>query len=165
MEKSFATESINKSLQATISLLNQNRHPGKRSMQGASWWLSGKESTCQCRRHGYNPWSGKIPHGAGQLSPCTTTTAAHVLKGLHDSTTEATRHNYRNLRAKSRYSTTRKATPMRRLCTAMKNSPQSPPLEKVCLEQQRLAQPKNKIDKVLSPHVQEVKSKRHTVYQ
>ena len=19
------------------------------------WWLSGKESTCQCRRHGFNP--------------------------------------------------------------------------------------------------------------
>ena len=27
----------------------------------ASWWLSGKESACQCRRHGFNPWIGKIP--------------------------------------------------------------------------------------------------------
>ena len=40
-----------------------------------SWYLgfpagsSGKESACQCRRHGFNPWSRKIP-----LSPCTTTT-------------------------------------------------------------------------------------------
>ena len=28
----------------------------------ASWlprWLSGKESTCQCRRHGFNSWVGK----------------------------------------------------------------------------------------------------------
>ena len=25
------------------------------------WWLSGKESTCQCRRCGFNPWSRKIP--------------------------------------------------------------------------------------------------------
>ena len=27
-------------------------------------WLSGKESACQCRRHrrhGFNPWVGKIP--------------------------------------------------------------------------------------------------------
>ena len=32
------------------------------------WWLSGKEPTCQCRRHGINPWSEKIPHTAGQLS-------------------------------------------------------------------------------------------------
>ena len=22
----------------------------------ASWWLHSKESTCQCRRHGFNPW-------------------------------------------------------------------------------------------------------------
>ena len=28
------------------------------------WWLSGKESSCQCRkfkRLGFNPWVGKIP--------------------------------------------------------------------------------------------------------
>ena len=25
------------------------------------WWLSGKESACQCRRHRSHPWSGKIP--------------------------------------------------------------------------------------------------------
>ena len=24
-------------------------------------WLSGKESACQCRRHGLDPWVGKIP--------------------------------------------------------------------------------------------------------
>ena len=24
-------------------------------------WLSGKESTCRCRRHGFNPWVRKIP--------------------------------------------------------------------------------------------------------
>ena len=24
--------------------------------------------------HGFKPWSGKIPHAAEQLSPCTTTT-------------------------------------------------------------------------------------------
>ena len=24
-------------------------------------WLSGKEPTCQCRRHGFNSWAGKIP--------------------------------------------------------------------------------------------------------
>ena len=31
---------------------------------GLPWWLSGKESTCQYRRHmrqGFNPWVGKIP--------------------------------------------------------------------------------------------------------
>ena len=30
--------------------------------------LSSKESTCQCRRHRFNPWSGKIPHIVQQLS-------------------------------------------------------------------------------------------------
>ena len=25
------------------------------------WWLSGKESACQCRRTGFSPWAGKIP--------------------------------------------------------------------------------------------------------
>ena len=25
------------------------------------YWLSGKESTCQCRRHGFSPWVRKIP--------------------------------------------------------------------------------------------------------
>ena len=28
---------------------------------GLPQWLSGKESTCQCRRHGFDPWVGKIP--------------------------------------------------------------------------------------------------------
>ena len=27
----------------------------------ASWWLSGKESTRQCRRRRFDPWLGKIP--------------------------------------------------------------------------------------------------------
>ena len=39
------------------------RHPGiqeKREDQ-LPWWLSGKEPACQCRRHGFNPWSRKIP--------------------------------------------------------------------------------------------------------
>ena len=26
-----------------------------------SWWLSGKESACQCRRYGFYPWVGKTP--------------------------------------------------------------------------------------------------------
>ena len=33
-------------------------------LQGLSRWCCGKESACQCRkhrRHGFNPWVGKIP--------------------------------------------------------------------------------------------------------
>ena len=32
---------------------------------GLSWWLSGKESTCQCKRQGFNPPSTKIPKCCG----------------------------------------------------------------------------------------------------
>ena len=28
--------------------------------KGLLWWLSGKESTCQCRRHEFSPWVRKI---------------------------------------------------------------------------------------------------------
>ena len=28
---------------------------------GLPWWISGKESTCQCRRHRFGPLVGKIP--------------------------------------------------------------------------------------------------------
>ena len=28
---------------------------------GLLWWLNGKESACQCRRCGLDPWAGKIP--------------------------------------------------------------------------------------------------------
>ena len=28
---------------------------------GLPWWLSGKETACQCRRPRFDPWVGKIP--------------------------------------------------------------------------------------------------------
>ena len=42
------------------------------------WWLSCKESACQCRRHGFNPWSGKIPQAMEQLNPCATVRRKHA---------------------------------------------------------------------------------------
>ena len=42
--------------------------------EGLPWWRSGWESACQCRGHGFEPWSGKIPHAVEQLSPCATIT-------------------------------------------------------------------------------------------
>ena len=41
---------------------------------GLPWWRSGWESACRCRGHGFEPWSGKIPHAADQLGPWATTT-------------------------------------------------------------------------------------------
>ena len=28
---------------------------------GFPWWLSGKEPSCQCSTHGFDPWVRKIP--------------------------------------------------------------------------------------------------------
>ena len=41
---------------------------------GLPWWRSGWESAYQCRGHGFEPWSGKIPHTAEQLGPWATIT-------------------------------------------------------------------------------------------
>ena len=41
---------------------------------GLPWWLSGKESTGQCRGHRFNPRSEKISQATEQLSPFSTTT-------------------------------------------------------------------------------------------
>ena len=41
---------------------------------GLPWWRSGWESACQCRAHGFEPWSGKIPQAAEQLGPWATIT-------------------------------------------------------------------------------------------
>ena len=46
----------------------KNLHPG------LPWWRSGRESACQCRGHGFGPWSGKIAHAAERLGPWATTT-------------------------------------------------------------------------------------------
>ena len=42
----------------------------KRIIYGLSWWLSSKESTYQCRWHGFSPWSRKIPTSCGAIKTC-----------------------------------------------------------------------------------------------
>ena len=44
----------------------------KQTLRGFPWWYSGWEVTCQCRAHGFNPWSGKVSHALEPLSPSTT---------------------------------------------------------------------------------------------
>ena len=44
----------------------------KKTGPGLPWWLSGKGSAYQCRRHRLDPWSQKIPYALEQLSPCGT---------------------------------------------------------------------------------------------
>ena len=38
-------------------------------IQSLAWWLSGKESACQCRRLRFDPCSVKIPYTPERLSP------------------------------------------------------------------------------------------------
>ena len=78
----------------SLMLLTPHSHqPSKVMHFRLPWWLSGKESTCQCKRHRFNPSSGKIPHAAEQLSLCTTTIEP-VLWSLGAATTEPMCHNY-----------------------------------------------------------------------
>ena len=46
----------------------------KRKLEGIPWWRSGWEYACQCRGHGFEPRSGKIPPAVEQLGPWATTT-------------------------------------------------------------------------------------------
>ena len=69
-----------------------------KTMAGLPWWLSGKESAYQCRRHGFNPWSGKIPHAAGQLSPCATATETTEASTLEQRSATRSRHNEKTSR-------------------------------------------------------------------
>ena len=68
------------------------------------WWLSGKESTCQCRRHRFDPWVRKIPwrrkrqptpvflpgepHGQRSLASCTPwgSQKSRIWLGMHTCT-------------------------------------------------------------------------------
>ena len=54
----------------TLNAYSQQKIKGR----GLLWWRSGWESTCQCRGHGFEPWSGKIPHATEQLGPWATAT-------------------------------------------------------------------------------------------
>ena len=47
--------------------MNKNKHRASPVAQ----WLG---ISCQCRGHGFEPWSGGIPHAVEQLSPCATAT-------------------------------------------------------------------------------------------
>ena len=41
----------------------------KKGIEGLPWWLSGKESSSQCRRCGFNLWSGEDPTGCRATKP------------------------------------------------------------------------------------------------
>ena len=48
-------------LQLKINFKSYLKKKEKRKKKKVTWWLSGKESSCHCRRHGFDPWVEKIP--------------------------------------------------------------------------------------------------------
>ena len=48
----------------------------QRCFRGLPWWSSDEESSFWCKGHGFDPWSGKIPPAAEQLSPSATVMTA-----------------------------------------------------------------------------------------
>ena len=65
----------------TSMLRMRNR---KTNRVGLPWWRGGWESACQCRGHGFEPWSRKIPHAAEQLGPWATITEPARLEPVLD---------------------------------------------------------------------------------
>ena len=50
---------------------------------GLPWWLSGKESACQCRRHEFDPGVRKIPRRRkGQPTPVSLPGKSHGQRSL-----------------------------------------------------------------------------------
>ena len=84
--------------------------------EGLPWWLSGKESACQCRRRGFHPWSGKIPRAEKQLSPCAATPEPALQSPEVTSTEPA---------LQSPCSTTGEASAIRSPCTTMQRKAHS----------------------------------------
>ena len=89
-----------------------------RNFSGLPWWRSGWESACQCRGHGFKPWSGKIPHAAEQLGSWATITEPARL--------EPVLHNERGRDSERRGPR-----------TAMKSGPRLPQLEKALAQKRR----------------------------
>ena len=87
----------------------------------ASLVHSGWESACQCRGHGFEPWSGRIPHAAEQLGPWATTTEPVHLEPVP---------------------ATREAAIVKGPCTVMKSGPRLPQLEKALAQNEDPTQPK-----------------------
>ena len=104
------------------------------------WWLRDKESTCQCRRHRFDPWSRKISHAGEQLGLCTTVIAP-ILWSLGAATTESTRYNSWSPHTRA-HAPQEKPLQQEALALQLECSPCSPQLEKSLCSNKDPAQPK-----------------------
>ena len=92
----FLMKTINSQIQETQQKRNENYTSSYIiNCLELPLWLSGKEFTCQFRRHRFDPWAGKIPGAVEQVSPCTTTTTKPELQSLETATTEPACCSYR----------------------------------------------------------------------
>ena len=66
--------SISSNFISIFSFHSYNKIWSQKVNMGLPWWRSGWESACQCRGHGFEPWSGKIPRATEQMGPWATTT-------------------------------------------------------------------------------------------
>ena len=76
-----------------IRITNIKKSTENKCWRGLPWWLSGKESACECRTHGFNPWSKKIPHASEPLNLCPRTIESE-LESPGAANTDPTRRNY-----------------------------------------------------------------------
>ena len=101
----------------------------KKGWMGLPWWVSGKESSCLCRRRRFDPWSGRISQAAEQPSPCATAVAP-VRQSLEPQLPSPCVVAEAQM-PQSQSSAAREATATRSLhTTAKESSPHSPQLEK-----------------------------------
>ena len=98
---------------------------------GRPWWRSGYESTCQCRRQGFDPWSRKTPQAEEQLCPYATTTGPLRLQLRKPARLRA----HAQQQEKPPQSEARTPQP--------ESSPRSTQLEKACVQPQRPSTAKN----------------------
>ena len=67
------------------------REKKRRKKRGLPRRLCGKESAWKCRRHGFDPWSGRTPHATEHLSLCTQLPRSRAQEPHQDSRNTATK--------------------------------------------------------------------------
>ena len=113
------------------------------------WWLSGKESACQCKRHGIDPWSRKILHADPGRSHMPQGNQAPMPQLLSlcsraGASTEPVCRNCWGLSTQDLCSATREATTMRSLHTTTRGASTHPTREKATQQQRPSAAKNNK---------------------
>ena len=112
-----------------LKTLDSNKNVNTKHLGRLPWWLSGKESTCQWRRHRFDPWSRNILHAAEQLCPCALSTEP-VLESPGAASTEPLHCTYWSLSNLEPVLQTREAPHTRSPRSPGKSSLCSPQLEK-----------------------------------